>query len=135
MVIMMIKKISIVILSFSILFCGFMSTQKSFSYEYEIILNSDDNRDVINGYIYKEYIINEYNRLINGLDDSLVSSAVINNIERFSMDGSYSKYINGKIVVFIGNATGSIIKGSLKKNSCDNSNIRVKFFFSKFFVK
>ena len=131
----MIKKISMVILSFSILFCGFMSTQKSFSYEYEIILNSDDNKDVVSGYLYKEHLINEYNRLISGLDDSLISSAVINNIERFSMDGGYSEYINGKIVVFIGNANGIVIKGNLKKNSCDNSNIRVKFFFSKFFVK
>ena len=131
----MIKKISVIVLSFSILFCGFMSTQKSFSYEYEIILNSDDNKDVISGYLYKEHLVNEYNRLISGLDDSLISSAVINNIERFSMDGGYSEYINGKIVVFIGKANGSVIKGNLKKNSCDNSSIRVKFFFSKFFVK
>ena len=89
---------------------------------------------------YGLYYINlvtfyKYNELISNLDESLITNAVINNIESFSFEGGRSEYINGKIVIFIGEAKGNVLKGSLKKNSCDNSNIRVKFFFSKFFVK
>ena len=129
------KKVSLIILLCGILLCGFTSFKKEFSYEYEIVLNSNDNKDVIKGYLYKEHLINEYNILISGLDDSLIANAVISNIDRFSLEGSYSEYINGKIVVFIGEAKGDSVSGTLKKNSCDTSSIRVKFFFSKFFVK
>ncbi|MBR3891152.1 MAG: hypothetical protein IKJ30_03680 [Bacilli bacterium] len=131
----MYKKISILVLGLSVLFCGFKLEQREFNYEYEIVLNSNENKDVIKGYLYKERLIDIYNELISNLDESLITNAVINNIESFSFEGGRSEYINGKIVVFIGEAKGNVLKGSLKKNSCDNSNIRVKFFFSKFFVK
>ena len=131
----MYKKISVIVLLLALFLCGFTANKKEFSYEYEIVLNSNDNKDVIRGYLYKEHLIDEYNTLTKGLDESLISNAVISNIDRFALDGSYSEYINGKIVVFIGNAKGDSIRGTLKKNTCDNSNIRVKFFFSKFFVK
>ena len=131
----MYKKISILVLGLSVLFCGFKLEQREFNYEYEIVLNSNENKDVIKGYLYKERLIDIYNELISNLDESLITNAVINNIESFSFEGGRSEYINGKIVVFIGEAKGHVLKGSLKKNSCDNSNIRVKFFFSKFFVK
>ena len=129
------KKVSILVLLLSAVLCGFTYSKKEFSYEYELVLNSNDNKDVIKGYLYKEKLIDEYNRLISSLDESLISNAIETNIDRFSFDDSYAKYINGKIVVFIGEANGDSIKGTLKKNTCDNSNIRVKFFFSKFFVK
>ena len=131
----MYKKISILVLGLSVLFCGFKLEQREFNYEYEIVLNSNENKDVIKGYLYKERLIDIYNELISNLDESLITNAVINNIESFSFEDSRSEYINGKIVVFIGEAKGNVLKGTLKKNSCDNSNIRVKFFFSKFFVK
>lgn len=131
----MYKKISLIVISLSVLLCGFVSEKREFSYEYEIVLNSNENKDVVRGYLYKEYLIDEYNNLISNLDESLITNAVMNNIDSFALTGAYSKYINGKIIVFVGEAKGDSLKGTLKKNSCDNSNIRVKFFFSKFFVK
>ena len=131
----MYKKLSVIILMLSIVLCGFTSKDREFTYKYEIVLNSNNSKDVIQGYLYKEYLIDQYNHLIDYLDPSLHTNAVINNISIFANEGSYSEYVNGRIVVFVGNARGDSISGSLKSNSCDNSNIRVKFFFSKFFVK
>lgn len=123
------------VLSLSIVFCGFTNKNRDFSYKYEIVLNSNNTKDVIKGYLYKEYLIDQYNALIEYLEPSLHTSAIINNIEIFAKEGSYSEYVNGRIVVYIGEARGDSIEGQLKSNSCDNSNIRVKFFFSKFFAK
>lgn len=129
------KKISVIVLMLSIILCGFTSKSKEFTYQYEVVLNSNDNKDVIKGYLYKEFLIDQYNNLITYLDPSLHTNAIINNIDTFAKEGSYSEYVNGKIIVYVGEAKGSSITGTLKSNSCDNSNIRVKFFFSKFFVK
>jgi hypothetical protein len=131
----MYKKISILVLGLSIILCGFTNKSSEFTYKYEIVLNSNDTKDVIKGYLYKEYLIDQYNNLTNYLDSSLHTSAIINNIDLFAYDGSKSDYVNGKIVVYVGEGKGSSISGELKSSSCDNSNIRVKFFFSKFFVK
>lgn len=131
----MYKKISVLVLLMSICLCGFTTKKKEFTYKYEIVLNSNDTKDVVKGYLYKEYLIDQYNYLTNHLDSSLHTSAVINNIDIFAREGSYSEYKNGMIVVYIGEARGSSISGTLKTNSCDTTNVRVKFFFSKFFVK
>lgn len=122
-------------LSVAILLCGFKSKSEEFTYRYEVVLNSNDTKDVIKGYLYKEYLIDQYDNLINHLDESLHTSAIINNIDLFAKEGSYSSYDDGKIVVYIGEARGDALTGTLKSNTCDTSNIRVKFFFSKFFVK
>lgn len=135
LVIIVNKRVSIVVLLLSLMVCGFTKKSKEFTYQYEVILNSNDTKDVIKGYLYKEYLIDKYNQLIEYLDPSLHTSAVINNIESFAHDGSYSEYKNGKIVVYIGEARGDALKGVLKSNTCDTSFVRVKFFFSKFFVK
>ncbi len=135
MVIIMKKKISVIVLISSILLCGFTKKNQEFKYQYEVVLNSNDTKDIVKGYLYKEYLIDQYNNLISYLDPSLHTSAVINNIEIFAKEGSYSEYVNGIIVIYIAEAKGNSITGTLKSNSCDNSNVRVKFFFSKFFVK
>ena len=106
---------------------------KQFTYEYTVVLNSNSMSDLLDGYTYKEHLIDEYNDLINYLDPSLHQDAVINNINKFAMEGSKAKYEEGKIVVYVGDAEGSSIHGELKKDACDTSNVRVKFFFSKFF--
>jgi hypothetical protein len=130
----MLKKIiTTVILSTGLLAGGVNNKIKEFTYEYEIILNSNSMSDVLDGYTYKEYLIDEYNDLINYLDPSLHQDAVITNINKFAKEGSVSKYEDGKIVVYVGEANGKTIHGTLKKNSCDTSNVRVKFYFSKFF--
>lgn len=131
----MYKKISVIVLSFAILLCGFTKKNEEFLYKYEVICNSNDTKDIVQGYLYKEYLIDAYNQLINHLDTSLHTSAIKTNIEIFAKEGSYSEYKNGIIVVYIGEAKGNSITGTLKTSTCDNSNIRVKFFFSKFFFK
>jgi hypothetical protein len=131
----MYKKISVIVLSVAVLLCGFKNKSEEFTYRYEVVLNSNDTKDVIKGYLYKEYLIDHYNELMSHLDESLHTSAIINNIETFAKEGSVSEYKNGKIVVYIGEARGDALTGTLKSNTCDTSSIRVKFFFSKFFVK
>lgn len=130
----MIKKlVATILLSTGLVAGGVSQESKQFTYEYRVVLNSNSMADVLDGYTYKEYLIDEYNDLINYLDPSLHQDAIINNIDSFAKKGSVAKYEEGKIVVYVGDANGNSIHGELKKNSCDTSNIRVKFFFSDFF--
>lgn len=130
----MIKKlVATVLLSTGLVVNGVKDKNQEFIYEYRVVLNSNDMKDVIDGYTYKEYLIDEYNELINYLDPSLHQDAVINNIDNFAKDGSVAKYEDGVIVVYIGNSKGDSLKGKLKKDMCDVSNVRVKFYFSKYF--
>lgn len=130
----MIKKIVTTILLSGGLIVGGASTKtKEFTYEYRVVLNSNSMKDVLNGYVYKEYLIDRYNEIINYLEPSLHQDAVINNINKFSKEGSVARYEDGQIVVYVGNANGDALKGELKKDICDTSNIRVKFYFSKYF--
>ena len=112
---------------------GVKDKAREFTYQYRVVLNSNSMKDVIDGYTYKEYLIDEYNELINYLDPSLHQDAVINNIDKFAKEGSIAKYEDGTIIVYIGNSKGDSLKGELKKNMCDVSNVRVKFYFSKYF--
>lgn len=130
----MIKKIvTTIVLSSGLIIGGASAKTKEFTYEYQVVLNSNSMKDVLNGYVYKEYLIDQYNEIINYLEPSLHQDAVINNINRFSKEGSIARYEDGRIVVYIGDAKGDALKGELKKDICDTSNIRVKFYFSKYF--
>lgn len=130
----MIKKLmATVLLSTGLVASGVKEKTQAFTYEYTVILNSNSMSDVLNGYVYKEHLIDEYNNLINYLDPSLHQDAVINNIDKFAKEGSKAKYENGKIVIEVGEGNGNSLHGELKKDGCDTSNVRVKFFFSKFF--
>ena len=112
----MIKKfITTIILSTGLVVGGVSKENKKFNYEYTIILNSDSTLDLLDAYTYKEYLIDEYNDLINYLDPSLHTDAVINNINSFAKEGSVAKYVDGKIVIYVGEAKGNSIKGELKK--------------------
>ena len=130
----MIKKIvASILLSTGLVVGGVSQKNKEFMYSYRVVLNSNSVSDVLDGYTYKEYLIDEYNSLINYLDPSLHQDAIINNINKFAKNGSSAKYEDGVIVVYVGEAKGDSIKGELKKDSCDTSNVRVKFYFSKYF--
>lgn len=130
----MIKKIiTTLILSSGLVVGGVTNKQKAFIYEYRVVLNSNSMLDVLDGYTYKEYLIDQYNEIISYLDPSLHQDAVINNISRFAKSGSVAKYEDGVIVVYIGESNGDSLKGDLKKNMCDTSGVRVKFYFSKYF--
>ena len=131
----MYKKIIMVVLGMSFLCLGFSKKEDVFLYKYEIVLNSDEYKDVAKGYLYKEHLIDEYERLIKYLDPSLHTDAIKKNIDIFASDGSRSEYRNGVIVVYIGDARGSSLQGELKSDSCDNSKMRIKFFLSKYFLK
>ena len=122
-----------IVLSSGLMVGGVSQNTKKFTYEYRVVTNSNSAGDVLQAYTYKEYLIDEYNQLINYLDPSLHQDAVINNIDRFAKEGSVAKYEDGVIVIYIGNGNGKSISGELKKDACDVSNIRVKFYFSKFF--
>ena len=130
----MIKKlVATILLSTGLVVGGVSKETKKFNYEYRVVLNSNSMKDVLDGYTYKEYLIDEYNELINYLDPSLHQDAVINNIDRFAKQGSIARYEDGAIVVYVGEAKGDALKGDLKKNACDTSNVRIKFYFSKYF--
>ena len=127
------RLVSTILLSTGLIVGGLKDKTSEFTYEYRVILNSNSIKDVLNGYTYKEYLIDEYNDLINYLDPSLHQDAIINNIDKFAKEGSKAKYENGVIVVYVGDANGDALKGELKKDACDTSNVRVKFYFSKYF--
>lgn len=130
----MIRKIvTTLILSGGLIVGGVTSKQKEFIYEYRIVLNSNSMLDVLDGYTYKEYLIDQYNEIIDYLDPSLHQDAVINNINKFAKNGSKAKYEDGVIVVYVGESNGNSLKGDLKKNMCDTSGVRVKFYFSRYF--
>lgn len=127
------KLVATILLSTGLFVGGISNNTKQFTYEYRVVLNSNSMSDVLDGYVYKEYLIDRYNELINYLDPSLHQDAVINNIYKFAKDGSSARYEDGVIVVYVGAAKGDAIKGELKKDSCDTSGVRVKFYFSKYF--
>ena len=130
----MIKKlVATVLLSTGLVVSGVKDKSEKFVYEYKVVLNSNSKKDLMEGYVYKEYLIDQYNDLINYLDPSLHQDAVITNINKFAKVGSKAKYENGRIIVYVGNADGDALKGELKKDTCDKSNVRVKFYFSKYF--
>ncbi len=130
----MIRKIvTTIVLSSGLIIGGKVNSQKEFNYEYRVVLNSNSMSDILDGYTYKEYLIDKYNEIIEYLDPSLHQDAVINNISKFAKDGSLAKYEDGAIVVYIGEAKGNSLQGELKKNMCDTSGVRVKFYFSKYF--
>ena len=73
----MIKRlIATTILSTGLVVGGVSQENKKFTYEYRVVLNSNSMKDVLDGYTYKEYLIDEYNEIINYLDPSLHQDAV-----------------------------------------------------------
>ena len=101
------KIVTTIVLSSGLIIGGKVNSQKEFNYEYRVVLNSNSMSDILD--------------------------AVINNISKFAKDGSLAKYEDGAIVVYIGEAKGNSLQGELKKNMCDTSGVRVKFYFSKYF--
>ena len=62
----MLKKImAISVLSTGLVAGKFNDEYEKFNYEYKVVLNSNSINDILDGYTYKEYLIDEYNNLIN----------------------------------------------------------------------
>ena len=61
----MIKKFVATVLLSTGLVAGTMTQKnKEFTYEYSVVLNSNSMSDLLDGYTYKEYLIDEYNVLV-----------------------------------------------------------------------
>ena len=59
---------------------------------------------------------------------------IIENIDLFKFDEyCYPDYKNGAIIIVIGNGNGPTYKGDLRKNSCDGSVVREKFYIYELF--
>lgn len=105
-----------------------------FKYSYQIKANSYSPRDNINLYYYKEKLIDKYEELVFTLKEDYVGEFVKSNINEFNFDESCkAKYINGSIILIIGEGKGSIIEGKLRVNSCDDSVIREKIYLLDIF--
>ena len=107
-----------------------MQSPISFEYRYEIIANSYHPFDQACIYEYKEKLIDVYEELCFTHLEREYQDIIINNIHLFEFDDSIvASYYNGAIVLVVGNGTGNTYKGKLKRNSCDESAIREKFFY------
>lgn len=105
-----------------------------FQYSYEIVSNSRSAKDVTELYYYKEKIIDAYESYIMPLGYEKIEEAVKNNLQLFCFqEDARCSYINGTIVVLLGNAKGVEMKGQLRKNTCDGTVIREKIFILELF--
>lgn len=111
-----------------------MQTSVSFQYTYTIITNSYYPNDEINGYYYKEKLIDCYEDLVFSHEEREYQDLIINNIDKFKFDDNcYPYYHNGSIVILIGDAQGLRINGHLRKNECDEGVIREKIYIFDLF--
>ena len=105
-----------------------------FKYVYQIKANSYSPKDCVNLYYYKEKLIDKYEELTFTLKQSYVGSFLQDNISVFEFDSNCSsKYVNGVIVLTLGQGKGSVIEGKLRMNSCDDSVIREKIYLFDIF--
>jgi len=111
-----------------------LQTSTSFNYTYQIITNSYSLNDEVQGYYYKERLIDEYEALAFHNEERKHQEIIMANIDRFKFDDNcYPYYYNGGIFVIIGNGQGMSIKGHLRKNECDESVIREKIYIFDLF--
>lgn len=106
----------------------------NFKYNYQIKANSYAPRDSLNLYYYKEMLIDKYEELVFTLKEEYVSDFLSTNISQFKFDDKCNpKYMNGSIILTIGEGKGSVIEGKLRINSCDTSVIREKIYIFDIF--
>ncbi len=105
-----------------------------FSYRYEIVSSSRSPSDMTELYYYKEQLIDTYEQYFMPLGAEKIEEAVKNSIGVFIFnEKARSYYINGTIVVLLGNARGVTLEGQLRKNECDGTVIREKFYILDLF--
>lgn len=117
-----------------ILLSSVQESGSDFKYSYQIKGNSYLPRDSVNLYYYKEKLIDKYENLVFTLKEDYVGEFVKTNIQEFEFDSfCKAKYINGTILLIIGEGKGSTIEGKLRANSCDDSVIREKIYLLDIF--
>ena len=108
----------------------------AFQYKYMIISNSYKVEDEKYAFTLKELLIDRYEQLCFGIDESYHKDVIVMNIDSFEFYNNVTSYYsNGMIVLRVGNGLGYVFKGSLKRNECDDSTINEKFyFFAKYLI-
>ena len=101
-----------------------------------IISNSYKVEDEKYAFTLKELLIDRYEQLCFGIDESYHKDVIVMNIDSFEFYNNVTSYYsNGMIVLRVGNGLGYVFKGSLKRNECDDSTINEKFyFFAKYLI-
>ncbi len=105
----------------------------AFQYTYRITANSSHPFDTASLYDYKERLIDTYENLVFGHEERDYQMLIQQNIDLFRFENCVSSYLNGSIVLVVGNGGGPTIKGDLRRNSCDESVIREKFYIFELF--
>lgn len=104
-----------------------------FSYQYNVVSNSNSPDDVIKTYLYKEQLIDLYEDLVFDFSSRDHQTIIRNNIDKFCFDSTCHSYYNGKINLVIGKGLGVSLQGKLKQDICDESVIREKFYIFELF--
>ncbi|MBE6132431.1 MAG: hypothetical protein E7180_03445 [Erysipelotrichaceae bacterium] len=117
-----------------ILLSSMQESGSTFKYTYQIKGNSYSPKDSVNLYYYKEKLIDKYEDLVFTLKEDYVGEFIKTNIHEFDFDKKCkAKYINGTILLIVGEGKGSLIEGKLRINSCDDSVIREKIYLLDIF--
>lgn len=120
-----------------VMFFSFVSqveARVSFEYTYQVTGNSYSFEDQQLTYEYKERLIDTYEELVFDQPQREHQDIIIKNIDLFSFDNNcVATYKNGGILLIIGDGNGFIYKGNLRKNSCDNSVYREKYYIYEIF--
>lgn len=110
------------------------TSSSSFKYKFVITANSFHPVDEINLYYYKEQLIDQYEKLVFGLDQKTYEEVIRINIHTFAFDSNCTpSYYEGKIKLIIGKGKGKTIEGVLRKDECDSSVIREKIYIFDLF--
>ncbi len=108
--------------------------EQPFSYTYEIVSSSRNPSDITKLYYYKEQLIDTYELYFMDLGVEKIESAIKNSISIFKFDDNARPYyINGTIVVLLGEAKGVSLKGELRTSECDKTVIREKIYIFDLF--
>lgn len=106
----------------------------NFQYQYRVVGNSYHPFDQNQIYFYKEKLIDNYEKLVFGFEEREYGSIIENNISSFEFDNNcIASYQKGEIILIIGNGLGPLYKGKLRRNECDESVIREKFYIFELF--
>ena len=105
----------------------------NFEYKYKVISASNSPYDIQQAYIYKEKLIEQYEKLVFNFEQRDYQQIIKDNISSFEFSSCCNAYYNGKINLIIGKGLGLTFSGDLKHNICDENAIREKFYIFEIF--
>jgi hypothetical protein len=108
--------------------------QEDFSYQYRIKGNSFALLDEAALYYYKEKMIDKYEKYLLGATLDTLGYYLSSYLDFFKLsDDASVTYSQGIIFVVLGQGKGLTISGKFKKNECDDSIIREKYYLLELF--